>query len=72
MSTEDVAAKDSTAESIDQPRRRFLTLSTTAVGAVGTVALAIPLLASMSPSARARAAGAPVEADISKLEQVLV
>ncbi len=68
MSTEDVVAKDSTAERVNQPRRRFLTLSTTVLGAAGTVALAIPMLASMSPSARARAAGAPVEADISKLE----
>lgn len=68
MSTEDVATIDSTAESVNQPRRRFLTLSTTVIGAAGTVALAIPMLASMSPSARARAAGAPVEADISKLE----
>ncbi len=68
MSTEDVVAKDSTAERVNQPRRRFLTLSTTVLGAVGTVALTIPMLASMSPSARARAAGAPVEADISKLE----
>jgi ubiquinol-cytochrome c reductase iron-sulfur subunit len=68
MSTDDVATKDSTAESVNQPRRRFLTLSTTVIGTVGTVALTIPMLASMSPSARARAAGAPVEADISKLE----
>jgi ubiquinol-cytochrome c reductase iron-sulfur subunit len=68
MSTEDVATKDSTAESVNYPRRRFLTLSTTVIGTAGTVALTIPMLASMSPSARARAAGAPVEADISKLE----
>jgi ubiquinol-cytochrome c reductase iron-sulfur subunit len=44
-------------------RRRFLMVSTSAVGGVGLVATAIPFMASMSPSERARAAGAPVEAD---------
>ena len=44
-------------------RRRFLTVSTTAIGGVGLVATAIPFMASMTPSERARAAGAPVEAD---------
>ena len=38
-----------------------------ALGGLGGVALAAPLISSMSPSARAKAAGAPVEADISKL-----
>jgi len=38
------------------------------VGGLGAVALAAPMVASMSPSERAKAAGAPVEADISKLE----
>jgi ubiquinol-cytochrome c reductase iron-sulfur subunit len=45
-----------------------LTAATVVVGAVGTVAVAVPLVASWSPSARAKSAGAPVEADISKLE----
>jgi ubiquinol-cytochrome c reductase iron-sulfur subunit len=48
-------------------RRRFLTLATTAVGAVGTGFLLVPFVSSMQPSAKARAAGAPVRADISKL-----
>src|SRR5210317_2071529 len=52
----------------DNSRRRFLTAATVVVGAVGTVAVAVPLVASWSPSARAKSAGAPVEADISKLE----
>jgi len=39
-----------------------------AVGGLGAGALGVSMLASMSPSARAKAAGAPVEADISKLE----
>jgi len=49
-------------------RRRFLTLATTAVGAVGTGFALVPFISSMQPSAKARAAGAPVRADISKLE----
>ena len=49
-------------------RRRFLTAATTVVGAVGTGFLLVPFISSMQPSAKARAAGAPVRADISKLE----
>ena len=49
-------------------RRRFLTAATTVVGAVGTGFVLVPFISSMQPSARARAAGAPVRADISKLE----
>jgi ubiquinol-cytochrome c reductase iron-sulfur subunit len=52
----------------DNNRRRFLTAATVVVGAVGTVAVAVPFLSSWSPSARARTAGAPVQADIGKLE----
>ncbi len=52
----------------DNNRRRFLTAATVVVGAVGTVAAAVPFVKSWSPSARAKSAGAPVEADISKLE----
>ena len=49
-------------------RRRFLTQATTAIGAVGVGFLLVPFISSMAPSAKARAAGAPVRADISKLE----
>jgi ubiquinol-cytochrome c reductase iron-sulfur subunit len=52
----------------DMGRRRLLTAMTTVVGAIGAVAVATPLLLSMKPSARAQSAGAPVEADFSKLE----
>ena len=52
----------------DNNRRRFLTAATLVVGAVGAGAVAVPFLGSWAPSARARTAGAPVEADISKLE----
>jgi len=58
----------SVADKVDDPkRRRMLVRSATAVGGLGSVALIVPMLGSMSPSARAKAAGAPVEADISKL-----
>ncbi len=52
----------------DNSRRRFLTAATVVVGAVGAAVTAVPFVASWSPSARAKTAGAPVEADISKLE----
>jgi ubiquinol-cytochrome c reductase iron-sulfur subunit len=53
---------------VDRDKRRFLTLLTTGVGAIGVGFAATPFVLSMTPSARARAAGAPVEVDISKLE----
>ncbi len=56
------------ADGVDNNRRRFLTAATVVVGAVGTVAVAVPFVKSWNPSARAKAAGAPVEADISKLQ----
>ena len=55
-------------DDVDNNRRRFLTAATVVVGAVGTVAVAVPFVKSWSPSARARSAGAPVEAAIGKLE----
>jgi len=48
-------------------RRRNLLLATSAVGGVGLVAAAVPFVASMAPSERARTAGASVVADISNL-----
>lgn len=55
-------------EETNSGRRRFLTAATTVVGAVGTGFVLVPFVSSMQPSAKARAAGAPVRADISKLE----
>ena len=49
-------------------RRRFLVGATSAVGAVGAAGIAVPFLSSWSPSEKAKAAGAPVKTDISKLE----
>ena len=48
--------------------RRRLVVATAAVGGVGAVGALVPFVSSLLPSERARAAGAPVEADISKLE----
>lgn len=56
------------AQGVDNKRRRVLIAATSVVGAVGAGYVAVPFIASMNPSARARAAGAPVEADIGKLE----
>ena len=51
-----------------QTRRRFLTAATSGVSAVGVVGVAVPFLGSWNPSEKAKAAGAPVKADISKIE----
>ena len=53
---------------VNTSRRRFLVASTAAVGAVGAAGVAIPFLGSWNPSAKAKAAGAPVTADISKIK----
>ena len=55
-------------DGVDSSRRRFLTAGTVVFGASGTAAVAVPFLKSWSPSAKARSAGSPVQADISKLE----
>ncbi len=55
-------------EGVNNGRRRFLVASTSVIGAVGAVGAAVPFVASWNPSAKAKAAGAPVKADISKLE----
>lgn len=55
-------------EGVDKGRRRFLIAATSVVGGVGAAATAVPFLLSWNPSARAKAAGAPVEVDISAVE----
>ena len=52
---------------VNKQRRYFLIGATTVVGALGVVGAAVPFVASWKPSARARALGAPVTIDISKL-----
>lgn len=54
-------------ETIDKSRRRFLTAATSVVGGAGAITAVVPFLASWNPSARAQSAGAPVEADVSKM-----
>ena len=55
-------------ENVNQGRRWFLIGSTAAVGAVGAAGVAVPFVKAWNPSARAKAAGAPVRIDISKLQ----
>ena len=52
----------------DQGKRRFLLTATTVASGVAAGAAAVPFVASMMPSERAKAAGAPVEVDVSGLE----
>lgn len=49
-------------------RRRFLAAATSAVAVAGVAGVAVPFLGSWNPSEKAKAAGAPVKADISKIE----
>jgi ubiquinol-cytochrome c reductase iron-sulfur subunit len=55
-------------EQVDHSRRRLLTAATAGTGAIGVAFVAVPFLASWLPSSRAKALGAPVEVDASKLE----
>jgi ubiquinol-cytochrome c reductase iron-sulfur subunit len=52
----------------DKQRRYFLIGATAVVGAVGVVGAAVPFVASWVPSAKARALGAPIKIDISKMK----
>ena len=54
-------------DGVNNSRRRVLTAMTSAVGAVGVVGAAVPFVGSWNPSAKAKAAGAPVEFNLSKL-----
>ena len=53
---------------VDESRRKFLTMATTATAAVGAVLAAVPFVASWQPSERAKALGAPVPLSIDKLK----
>lgn len=53
---------------VNNGRRRFLTAATVVVGGVGVAGVAVPFIGSWNPSARAKAAGAPVEVNVSKIE----
>ena len=53
---------------VNNGRRRFLTAATSVVGGAGVVGVAVPFIGSWNPSARAKAAGAPVEINVGKIE----
>ena len=55
-------------QEVDQSKRKFLIAATSVAGGAAAAAVAVPFVTSMLPSERAKAAGAPVEADISKIE----
>ena len=54
--------------SVDLKRRKILTGVTGVVGAVGATFSAVPFVSSWQPSEKAKAAGAPVDVDISKMQ----
>lgn len=55
-------------EEIDEQRRRFLLTTTGVLGGLGAICALAPFVASWMPSAKAQAAGAPVQVDLSTLE----
>ena len=55
-------------DGVNATRRRFLTAATSVVGAAGAVGIAVPFVGSWNPSAKAKAAGAPVKFDAGKLQ----
>jgi ubiquinol-cytochrome c reductase iron-sulfur subunit len=57
-----------TGDVVNESRRKFLLGATSVVGGAGVVGAAVPFVASWQPSAKAKAAGAPVKVNISKLE----
>jgi len=59
--------RDKENDRVDGSRRTWL-IATSVAGGIGGVATVVPFVASFAPSEKARAAGAPVEADISRLE----
>ena len=56
-------------EVVDHGRRRFLTATTAVVGGIGIVSAAVPFIKSWEPSARAKAAGAPITQSLKKVEK---
>ena len=66
MSTE--SAISGVNPNVDTSRRRFLTLAASGMGVVGGAAVVWPFLASLRPSAKAKALGAPVSVDLTVVE----
>lgn len=67
VKTDDDSPGGGDAGNVDKTRRRLLVGSTAVVGGIGVAGAAVPFIRSWNPSARARALGAPIEVDISKL-----
>ena len=65
--TDDVMTDDDT-DQIDHNRRHFLTVATAVTGIAGVGLAAVPFLASLKPSARAQALGAPVEVAVGAMQ----
>ncbi len=55
-------------EVVNKGRRRFLTAATSVVGAAGAVGVAVPFVGSWNPSAKAKAAGAPIKVNLTKIQ----
>lgn len=55
-------------DSIDEERRRFLLTGTCVLGGIGAACALTPLVSSWLPSAKAQAAGAPVQVDLSRMQ----
>ena len=68
MADQSASASAATPPSSLDPSRRNALVTTTAVGAVGAAAVAVPFVSTFQPSERAKAAGAPVEADITGMQ----
>jgi ubiquinol-cytochrome c reductase iron-sulfur subunit len=64
---DDTLPNPSTPAKPGDPERRFWLMVTGAVGGVGVVATAVPFVSSLAPSERAKAAGGPVEVDLSDI-----
>ncbi len=55
-------------DGVNTKRRRFLTTTASVVGGAGALATAVPFVTTLTPSAKAKAIGAPVEVDIGDLQ----
>lgn len=56
-------------KNINLNRRKYLTLATSIVGGIGIGFASIPFITSWLPSAKAKAMGAPVDVDTSKIDE---
>ncbi|HRF10531.1 MAG TPA: ubiquinol-cytochrome c reductase iron-sulfur subunit [Candidatus Accumulibacter phosphatis] len=58
-----------TTTSLEDPDRRFWLAATAVAGGAGLIATVVPFVASLAPSERARAIGAPVGVDLQGMEE---